>query len=321
MITEFTGLPYFWARILASLYESGVRIHQSYLLTKAPVRAPIPVISVGNITLGGSGKTPMIRYLADMLISKGYRVVILCRGYRGRVRGPQPVPPEGSPYLFGDEPVMLSRAGYRVWVSQNKRAGIFPTSRDSDILLLDDGFQNLDISRDLDILMIGTQGIGNKLLFPAGILREPLTGVSRADAICGNIEGFPPIEPRIPRFSFGISDLKFFPHRPSKHLPFAAIAAIAYPRSFFSLLERCLAPPTLTHAFPDHHFFHPWELELLRKTWKKKGIAYVVVTPKDAVKLPEDLGIPIFVAEPLFRPKDQHEEQRFRRFLFARLGL
>jgi tetraacyldisaccharide-1-P 4'-kinase len=135
------------------------------------------------------------------------------------------------------------------------------------------------------------------------------------------VESFPPLEPSIPRFYFEVSGYRFFPERPSSDLPYAALAGIAYPSHFFAKLAELFAPPLITHAFPDHHLFHPWELEILKKTWKKRGIAYLVVTPKDAVKLPQTLGVPVFVAEPLYRPRDQHEEQRFRRFLFARLGL
>lgn len=321
MLTEFQGFSSLWARFLSPFYEAGVRIYLSYLRTRAPVRAPIPVVSVGNITLGGSGKTPMIRYLADLFFKRGYQPVILCKGYRGRLEGPAPVPREGSPLLYGDEAVMLARAGYRVWISREKRRGVIPASREGDILLLDDGFQNLDIARDLDILMVGNQGVGNLRCFPAGILREPLEGIRRADAICGSVESLLPFEPSIPRFSFTITGYRFFPERPPEGVPFAALAGIAYPSHFFAKLTEFFSPPTLTHAFPDHHPFHPWEIEILKKTWKKRGVAYVVVTPKDAVKLPPHLGIPLFIAEPIYQPRDPYEEQRFRRFLFTRLGL
>ena len=157
-------------------------------------RLPAKVISIGNLTMGGTGKTPMVAYAAGILAGDGHRVAVLSRGYKGTLSRPVEIVSNGTGKILveekiaGDEPVVLARnlPGIPVLVSPNRRmAGALAISSfGAEILILDDGFQHLQLKRDLDMVLIDvTRPFGDHCVPPFGILREPVTGIGRADAI------------------------------------------------------------------------------------------------------------------------------------------
>lgn len=154
-------------------------------------RLPFPVISVGNLTLGGTGKTPFTIELARESIKRGFNPIILTRGYKGKLRGPLTVSSEYEVEEVGDEPLLMVEEGLKVFKGKDRyetgeyaieRLGL--TKKDKAFFILDDGFQHWLLHRDLEILLIdGTAGFGNSKLFPLGPLRSPLEEINRADLV------------------------------------------------------------------------------------------------------------------------------------------
>lgn len=284
------------------------------------MRAPVPVISVGNITVGGTGKTPMCADLANRLAAWGRRPVVVSRGWRGRETGPVRVPPDGDPARFGDEPVMLARRGIPVWVARRREAAIPYAVADGDVLILDDGFQRTTIARDLDLVMIGPHGLGNGRLLPAGILRDDVSELRRADALCGRIDLVAGIHGEIPRFAFGVRGFDWHPRAPRGGEVFGALAAIAYPGAFFERLRAAGHTPVATHALPDHDPLTPRRLRPIVDALTARGCSAIAVTEKDAVKMPTRLGrLEVLTARADWGPPDPETDDAFERFLRQRL--
>jgi tetraacyldisaccharide 4'-kinase len=255
-------------------------------------RLPVPVVVVGNLTVGGTGKTPVVLALAGLLRARGRRPGIITRGYRGRGGGrgsvaPRPVPPDGEPADFGDEPVLLARrSGCPVVAGPDRvAAGALALSRgDVDILLADDGLQHYRLARDIEIAVVdGARGLGNGRCLPAGPLREPRGRLARVDLVLTNGDGSggdtgggyrmrlvpgDAVNLRDPTVSKPIAD---FSGR-----PVFAIAAIGNPERFFVML-RGLGLEVEGRAYPDHYPFVPSDLV----DWPAGP---VLMTEKDAVK-------------------------------------
>ncbi|WP_374443381.1 tetraacyldisaccharide 4'-kinase [Stella sp.] len=284
--------PEFWTgrgpiatllRPLGALYALGGALR--WHLTQ-PWRAPVPVVCVGNLTVGGVGKTPVVLDLARRLA--GRQPHILTRGYGGRLAGPVRVDPalHGADDV-GDEPLLLARRT-PVWVARDRAAGArAAVAARARLLLLDDGFQNPALAKDLSLVVVdGETGFGNGLVFPAGPLREPVPrGLARADALVvmgddrhgvAAATSLPVLRARlVPRMP-----LSFVPGA-----PLVAFAGIGRPEKFFRTLRSLGARPAAEHAFPDHHRFR--EDELLRLEGLAGGLgARLVTTDKDAVRLP-----------------------------------
>jgi tetraacyldisaccharide 4'-kinase len=250
----------------------------------------IPVIVVGNITAGGSGKTPLVLWIAEFLKKKGWSPAIVSRGYRtgpgaaGADDGPRAATIASEASEVGDEPIILSRrSGCPVWVGADRLAvirALRAKHQDVDVLILDDGLQHYRLPRDVEIAVVDSRGNGNGFLLPAGPLREPRWRLKTVDAVVAN----------------GISLPKSFPmkvegdtfHRMTDSsdrrgaAAFAgrkvhAVAGIGDPTRFFAHLAKLGLEP-VPHPFPDHHPFAPADLEFA-------GDADVVMTEKDAVKL------------------------------------
>src|SRR5262249_25272096 len=176
------------------LYRGGVRLRNALYDggVVTPARLPWPVVSIGNLTVGGSGKTPITSYLAGALLARGFRVGIASRGY-GRVGGDPVLVSDGRGVLVdartaGDEPMLLARAHPEaaVAVAGDRRAAcrLLPDLPAPRVLLLDDAFQHRAVARDLDLLLVDGQApFGNGRILPFGPLREPISGVRRADAV------------------------------------------------------------------------------------------------------------------------------------------
>lgn len=269
-------------------------------------RLPCPVISVGNITLGGTGKTPMTARLAADLIARGRRVAVLSRGYGGSANGELMIVSDGKSILVppeqsGDEPYLLAQMvpGLMVVIGADRyRAGLLALRElKPDLFILDDGFQHLRLKRDLDILLVDARTpFANGYTLPAGFLREPASAAQRADLVaytrCGE-PGFPRLFPDKPCCwtSHGISGLMplaggeaggFAPLKGARVTAFSGIAA---PGSFFDLLEGAGVPLTATISFPDHVAYGEEELAAILRLKQASRSSFLVTTQKDAVKL------------------------------------
>src|SRR6266404_6328307 len=269
-----------YVRLRRALYARG------WLRSK---RLKAAVISVGNVTVGGTGKTPMVSWLAEKLLAEGKRVAILSRGYRGshgssdeidllkrRLRGK---------VLFGVGPDRFA-SGSRL-ESENA----------IDVFLLDDGFQHLQLARDLDIVMLdGSRKLKDEWLLPAGSLREPIAACRRADILVVSRKFERPFVEATDAHNFAIfyaqtrllGFRRFESDSPQKYLrelgagPFLAFCGIGNPDAFFEDLSRWHVPVAEKRAFSDHHKYSPRELDQLQSRAEACGAAGLVTTEKDA---------------------------------------
>ena len=249
-----------------------------------PVTRPaVPVIVVGNLTVGGTGKTPLVIWLARYLQARSYKPGIVSRGYGGGAQSQAlRVEPDSDPALAGDEPVMLAqRSGCPVVVARDRVSAAQTLLRqtDCDILLSDDGLQHTALARDVEIVVIdGTRRFGNARCLPAGPLREPLGRLNTVDLIVANgraAAGEYLMECTcLPVTSLDgrrVQELACF-RQQTVH----AVAAIGHPDRFFSML-RSHGIDIEEHAFPDHHGFR-------RADFAFDAGAPILMTEKDAVK-------------------------------------
>jgi tetraacyldisaccharide 4'-kinase len=292
--------PEFWtkqgglARALAPLgaaYALGGDLRRRFA---EPWRAPVPVVCVGNLTVGGTGKTPTVAALARTLTSQGRRVAILSRGYGGRLRGPSRVDPaRHGARDVGDEPLLLARVA-PVYVARDRKAGAEAAIADgADLLLMDDGFQNPQIEKTLSLVVVdGAAGFGNRSVFPAGPLREPVaTGFARAHALV--MIG---ADANAAAFGFGgpvlRADLVPTDKAAWAGVPVVAFAGIGRPQKFFDTLASLGAALRGTYPFADHHAYKRRQIERLLIIAKEQH-AVLVTTEKDFVRVPADLAAQI----------------------------
>lgn len=249
-------------------------------------RLPVPVIVVGNISVGGTGKTPLTLALVQWLREAGLQPGIISRGHGGSGPEAMAVLPHSDPAQCGDEPVLLARrAACPVWIGRRRVAaghGLLAAHPQVDVILADDGLQHYALARDMEIAVVdGVRGLGNGWLLPAGPLREGRHRLDRVDAVVVNGPG----HSNLPVRAFGMQLLgERFSHlaRPGQTAlaaeladrPLHAVAGIGNPQRFFDHLA-ALGLRFTPHAFPDHHRFQPGELPRGR----------VLMTEKDAVKL------------------------------------
>lgn len=293
--------PSFWyqprlsglARVLLPLswlYGVGVWLHRS---TTRPLRLPVPVISIGNITLGGTGKTPVVIGLARALKQRGYAVAVLLRGYGIKRREPMLVTPGESYAEVGDEALEYAQQleQVQIWVGSNRRLGArLAIDQGATLLLLDDGLQHWPLARDLDVSVLDAQhGLGNGQVFPAGPLREPASQLGRADllVLTGSDVGsggpaqlpWPSQKPRCClHFQLDV------PHG-LQGRPLVAFCGIGLPQKFFQALGALGLRVIAQESFPDHHPYAEAELEHLLAVAQAQG-AVLVTTSKDANRLP-----------------------------------
>ena len=289
--------PAFWQNhnLISVLFTPFGYLYQSLgwvrtRMTK-PYRSSLPVLCVGNLTSGGTGKTPLTAWLADRLTQKGYKPVILTRGYGGSLKGPLLVTSEHKAEQCGDEPLLL-RQYADIVVSRNRAEGaaFIESQQKFDIIIMDDGFQNPQLQKDMVILVFdGAIGIQNGKLFPAGPLRTSVDkGLKQADMICVNGKDqtqISSLSKMVPCYEFTLSPSALIapPHDKKRYLAFAGIGR---PSRFFESLEQTGYEVIETHSFGDHHMYRPVELEALAQAAQKQE-ALLITTEKDWVRLPK----------------------------------
>ena len=267
---------------------------QLYRCGLLPVtRLPVRVIVVGNISIGGTGKTPLVIRLAEWLRERGFKPGIVCRGYGGSTRIPRHAAADGDPRLLGDEAVLLARrSGCPVWVGRRRAIAaraLLVANPDCDVIISDDGLQHYALARDIAILVIdGERGFGNGMLLPAGPLREPLRGLAHVDALVINGAALFPRETlpaEVPAFDMNVGGRTFYdlmnPQQQAGPEHFArqrvhAIAAIGNPQRFFNYLRE-LGISFVAHPFRDHHAFEAVDFAF-------EDSDTVIMTEKDAIK-------------------------------------
>ena len=283
-------------RIRALLYQAGI------LATR---RLPCPVISIGNLTVGGTGKTPVTILVARELQHRGCRVAVLSRGYGGSLEGQVAVVSDGESLLLGpeqagDEPCLLARrvSGLIVVIGSDRyQAGLMALERfRPDLLLLDDGFQHIRLHRDLNILLLdATRPFGNGWTLPLGMLREPRTALKRADLAlftrCHGTEPLPALTVptsrsyhRLTGFLSAVTG-EAVPLEQLQQGRVAAFAGIAEPSSFFEALRQIGIAPVATLNLPDHEPYHAAGLEQIEHLIASAEPDWLITTEKDGVKL------------------------------------
>lgn len=277
-----------WLLPLVPVYGMGLRVADA--LRSRPRVLTWPVISVGSLSAGGAGKTPVVMMLARLLHKHGVCCDVLSRGY-GRGSGLiEQVHPAGDARRFGDEPLEMAQAGLQVWVGADRfeagkaaETNSVPAGFTSRVHLLDDGFQHRRLARALDVVLLTLEDVQDRLL-PAGNLREPLRTIARADVLVVRQEEAASLEPWtrgrdtwIVRRQLTVPENA--PHRP------VAFCGIARPGSFFTGLITAGCTPVKTMVFPDHHPYSDRNVARLRAIMRDSGADGFITTAKDAVKL------------------------------------
>jgi tetraacyldisaccharide 4'-kinase len=255
--------------------------------------AGMPVICVGDPTLGGAGKTPTAIALTKLLLAAGERPCLITRGYGGRERGPLLVDPSvHGADTVGDEALLLARAAPTVVATDRVAGARLAAHTKPTVLVLDDGFQNPGLEKDFSLLVIdGTGGIGNGRVFPAGPLRAPLAAqLAKAQAlVCnGKDAAGEAIAALAAKKGIPVFAAKIVPDRPAaeklKGKRVLAYAGIGRPEKFFRTLAEIGAEVAERRAFPDHHPYSPREAEELLASAKGPGLV-LVTTEKDQARI------------------------------------
>jgi len=275
---------------LSWLYDAGGRARRALA---RPQQAGVPVICIGNLTAGGSGKTPTALAIAARLQARGARPHFLSRGYGGRLRGPLRVDPERHTAAdVGDEPLLLARQA-PTWIARDRVAGAAAAvAAGADAIVMDDGFQNPHLAKDLSLLVIDQgYGLGNGRVHPAGPLREAAgRGFARADgAVLLLAEDRPPAPLALPP-ALPVLPARLLPAPEAQRLAgqrVLAFAGIGRPARFFATLLGLGVELVAARAFPDHYPFAPDEIMALVEEAHAAG-AVPVTTAKDHVRLPPD---------------------------------
>lgn len=255
-------------------------------------RLDVPVVVIGNINVGGVGKTPLTLQLLQAFAQRGVRVGVISRGYGGSHQVPTLVGPDTPASLVGDEPRLIAAAGAPVMVGRDRVAAgraLLALHPELDLILSDDGLQHYRLARQLEIVVVdGARGLGNGHLLPAGPLREPPSRLGSVDALVvnGAARAAIPAPAGVPRFAMQLAPGAFYrlddPSQTRSAADFAgervvAAAGIGHPQRFFDTLATLGLHPERCLAFPDHHDFSAADLP--------QDADAVVVTAKDAVKL------------------------------------
>ena len=321
---RLSGILFWVSRVYGGAAKLRRTLYKKRLL-KAH-RLPCPVISIGNLTVGGTGKTPMVAFVAKLLKEKGYRVAVLSRGYKGRAQKRGGVVSDGRSIFMtvrdaGDEPVMLANQleGVPVLVGADRfRSGKVALERfQSNVLILDDGFQHLSLERDLDVVLMDYRyPLGNGDVLPRGPLREPVSALSAADGIvftrCDDppLASAPVLSPLLGLAAFLKKPVFFAAHFPVtgpilkgnqkrcgadavKGKPGIAFSGIAQNKDFRRSLGMLNCDIRAFFEFPDHHFYTQEELEEIWQKGRREGAFFVATTEKDYARIQDRISVDI----------------------------
>lgn len=278
--------PPFWLLPFAWLYGVISRRRRVSLTAKAE-RMPVPVIVVGNISLGGTGKTPFVIWLVERLREWGYNPGVISRGYGGEApRYPMAVHGQSNPAQCGDEPLLMARRlNVPLVIDPDRRSAarfLLAQNAKVNVLVADDGLQHYRLPRDLEICIIdGSRGLGNGALLPAGPLRETAARLAEVQLAVVNGGGWRGDAPEHADMFLHMTEANTFtgarePIAMFKGQVVHAVAGIGYPERFFAQL-RGQGIEVIPHAFPDHHAFSASDLDF-------GDARAVLMTEKDAVK-------------------------------------
>jgi tetraacyldisaccharide 4'-kinase len=254
----------------------------------APKHLNWPTVSIGNLSVGGSGKTPLVIRLVQLLTTHGVHVDVLSRGYGRTSTEVARVDPSGSAEQFGDEPLLIAQnANVTVYVGASRYAAGLMAERESPktgVHLLDDGFQHRKLARDADIVVVHPSDFEQQLL-PTGRLREPLTSLRRASIIVLRSEDAA-LERELR--NRGIQAPIWIQHRRlavEQQGPAIAFCGIARPEEFFASLKANGVDLLATRSFRDHHAYQAADIDAILKLAQNTGASLCITTEKDAVRL------------------------------------
>jgi len=278
---------------LAWLYDAAGRVRRGL---SQPQRAGVPVICIGNLVAGGTGKTPTALAIGALLQARGARPHFLSRGYGGRLRGPVQVDPrQHGADAVGDEPLLLASQA-PTWVARDRVAGAAAAvAAGAEVIVMDDGYQNPHLAKDLSLLVLDqAYGLGNGRVHPAGPLREAAQrGFARAQGLILLLaEDAPPAPLKLPS-KLPLLRARLLPTREAQRLAgrrVLAFAGIGRPTRFFATLLGLGAQLVAARAFPDHHRFRPDEVMALVEE-AQAAQAVPVTTAKDMVRLPTEARV------------------------------
>ncbi|MDX1513740.1 MAG: tetraacyldisaccharide 4'-kinase [Gammaproteobacteria bacterium] len=302
--------PLGWLTALGALVRRRL-----YLLRVLPSkRLAVPVLVIGNLTVGGTGKTPLTILIANRLKQRGYRPGIVCSGYKGRASAwPQQVRPDSDPIMVGDESVLLARrTGCPVAASPRRAAAAdaLTSHVDCNVVLSDDGLQHLALARDIEIAVLdGVRRLGNGRCLPAGPLREPRGRLADVDFVVVNGDAGTGEIPMRMELGDPVNIVTPGARRPLsafKGPPVHAVCGVGHPERFFQQLEKA-GLEIIRHPFPDHHEFTAGDIGF-------DDGQPVLMTEKDAVKC-----VRFAAEEHWFVPADATVPESFFDDLFALL--
>ncbi|MCK5361248.1 MAG: tetraacyldisaccharide 4'-kinase [Gammaproteobacteria bacterium] len=287
-----TGQPPWYLRMLEPVYRAAYQaIQKNKQDGPAKYRSGLPLIVVGNITAGGSGKTPLVIRLCQIAVDMNLKPGIASTGYGRHCRTTLLVQPDSDTDLCGDEPVLLaSRTGVPVVVASNRLDAVKMLNKmDLDLIFSDDGLQQADLDRDIEFCVVdGVRGLGNGHLIPAGPLREPAERLRQVDFVVTNGEwGDRPDDVDMHEMHLhanvvrSLDNSTEYPVDEFRHnktgIPAHAVAGIGHPQRFFRMLE-ALGIQADPHGFPDHHSFKREDFDSITPD------TVIIMTEKDAVK-------------------------------------
>ena len=288
-------LAVFFAKILFPLSVIWEFFSKRRILNGKYEEFTIPIICVGNINIGGSGKTPATIALAKIFLENKTKVHIISKGYKGKIKGPKKVSETDDAYGVGDEPILMSKVA-PVWVAKQRRNAIIAAIEDgAELLILDDGFQDTSIKKTLSIITVDAEiGFGNRKILPSGPLREPIpNALSRSDVLL--VIGRKHQRERFMKSIDLPNELNVFGAemkvvKSDIHLDktkFVAVAGIGHPEKFFNSIEKFGGEITKKFSLPDHENYTPRLLRKLKKASLSNN-AQLITTEKDFVRIPKN---------------------------------
>ncbi len=308
----------FFLSLLSFIYSLLIRLrfflYQAHLLKQESLS--VPVVSVGNLNLGGTGKTPMVEFLSRLFIQRGKKVGILSRGYARKTNssGIEKVEFDSSRSLrsqaeqWGDEPLLLSKhlPEVPIYVSKNRvAAGKEMLEKENvDLILLDDGFQHFRLKRDVDLVLLDPEKDLKGKVFPRGLLREPLSSLKRASLFCSKdkaVEGF------VPASFFQIKPVSFIELVSGKKesvdflkgKSVLLFSGIGRPQSFEQTCRHLGLVIKESVSFPDHHYFSVADQNELSQKALQHKVDCLVTTEKDAMRweVLKDFSLPVYIVQ------------------------